>query len=211
MSYRTLTFFGILLVVQSHFVTPKPSTDDDRKFDTNNKLYKGTLAAFNNFATQWGQRYSKVLEKVIEDLKDEGKGHENVDEIEQLQEIVELSKHLKADSDDETLHNIIDLDEEETDTDEIIQQYGDMDHVLTLVYKDGKDTVKGFYRNLVKFVHGFNKALEDYTKDMSEEEKAEHKHFFEWFKKFEELKEKNNVIEQSHMFIDFFKFFNPNI
>uniref|UniRef100_A0A1B0FPH6 Uncharacterized protein n=1 Tax=Glossina morsitans morsitans TaxID=37546 RepID=A0A1B0FPH6_GLOMM len=211
MSYRTLTFFGILLVIQSHFVTPKPSPVDDNKFDTNNKLYKGTLAAFINFATQWGQRYSQVLEKVIEDLKAEGKDHENVDEIEQLQEIAELSKHLKGDSDEETLHNIMDFDEEETDTDEILEQYADMDHVLALVYKDGKDVVKKFYRNLVKFVHSFSKALEEYTKDMSEEEKAEHQHFFEWFKNFEELKQKNDVVAQSHMFLDFFKFFNPNI
>uniref|UniRef100_A0A1A9ZFF3 Uncharacterized protein n=1 Tax=Glossina pallidipes TaxID=7398 RepID=A0A1A9ZFF3_GLOPL len=211
MSYRTLAFFGILLVVQSHFVTPERSPVDDHKFDTNNKLYKGTLAAFVKFATQWGQRYGQVIEKVIEDLKAEGKGHENVDEIEQLQEIVELSKHLKGDSDDETLHNIMDFDEEEINTDEILEQYADMDHILALVYKDGKDVVKEFYRNLVKFVHGFSKALEKYTKDMSEEERAEHKQFFEWFNKFEELKQKNDVIAQSHMFLDFFKLFKPNI
>ncbi|KAL9924972.1 uncharacterized protein ACN2A1_010292 [Glossina fuscipes fuscipes] len=211
MSYLTLTFLGIVLVTQSYFVTSKPWPVDDQKFDRNNKLYKGTLAKFVNFATQWGERYGKVLDRVVEDLEAEGKGRQNADEVEHLKEIADLSKHLKAGSDDETLRNIMDLDEEESGIKQLMEKYSNLDHVLALVYKDGKDTVTDFYKNLLKFFDGFNKALEEFTKNMSEEEKAQHKHFLEWFKKYEEVKEKYNILEQSRLFLDFFKFFNPNV
>uniref|UniRef100_A0A1A9UTU9 Uncharacterized protein n=1 Tax=Glossina austeni TaxID=7395 RepID=A0A1A9UTU9_GLOAU len=207
MSYLTLTFLGILLVALS----PLPSAVDAQKFNTKNKLYKGTVAAFVNFATQWGKRYGKVLDKVIEDLKAEGKGAENAGGIEHLKEIAELSKHLRAGSDDETLRRIMNFDEDESDIQEIIDSFADPNHVLTLVYKDGKDTVQEFYMTMLKFFDAFGKALEEFTKDMSEKEKAEHKEFLEWFKKYEENRQNHNVIEQSRMFLDFFKFFNPDL
>uniref|UniRef100_D3TRR4 Gmfb8e n=1 Tax=Glossina morsitans morsitans TaxID=37546 RepID=D3TRR4_GLOMM len=205
MSYLTLTFLGILLVAQS----PLPSSVNAQKFNTKNKLYKGTVAAFVNFATQWGKRYGKVLDRVIEDLKAEGK--ENAGGIEHLKEIAELSKHLRAGSDDETLRNIMNFDGNEADLKEIIDSFADPEHVVTLAYKDGKDTVQEFYITMLKFFDAFGKALEEFTRDMSDKEKAEHKEFLEWFKKYEVAKQNKNIIEQSRLFLDFFKFFNPDL
>uniref|UniRef100_A0A1A9Z2F5 Uncharacterized protein n=1 Tax=Glossina pallidipes TaxID=7398 RepID=A0A1A9Z2F5_GLOPL len=192
-------------------ISPLPSPVDGQKFNTNNKLYKGTVAAFVNFATEWGKRYGKVLDKVIEDLQAEGKGAENAGGIEHLKEIAELSKHLRSGSDDETLRNIMNFDENEADIQEIIDSFADPNHVLALVYKDGKDTVLEFYLNMLKFFDAFGKALMDFTKGMSKEEKAEHKEFALWLEKYIEAKQKKDIIEQSRLFLDFFKFFNPDL
>ncbi|KAL9925383.1 uncharacterized protein ACN2A1_012747 [Glossina fuscipes fuscipes] len=209
MSYVTLTFVGVLLVLQLCFAIPKPDADSSashHEFNTDNKLYKATLEAFVKIAIPLGEQYGDVLEKVLEDLKAHEEAANYETQIEHLEELVKGAKHLKGDSDDETLHNILKLESDVAGAQEKSKKSSKPHLVHDLFEKDGgKDFLEVFRKDFVEFFDGFDDAFEEYAKDLSEEEKADHEDFLKWFKEF---KEADGFDKQFEKFVGFFKFFN---
>ncbi|KAL9927167.1 uncharacterized protein ACN427_008412 [Glossina fuscipes fuscipes] len=209
MSYVTLTFVGVLVVLQLCFAIPKPDADSSashHEFNTDNKLYKATLEAFVKIAIPLGEQYGDVLEKVLEDLKAHEEAANYETQIEHLEELVKGAKHLKGDSDDETLRNILKLESDVAGAQEKSKKSSKPHLVHDLFEKDGgKDFLEVFRKDFVEFFDGFDDAFEEYVKDLSEEEKADHEVFLKWFKEF---KEADGFDKQFEEFVGFFKFFN---
>uniref|UniRef100_A0A240SX19 Secreted protein n=1 Tax=Glossina morsitans morsitans TaxID=37546 RepID=A0A240SX19_GLOMM len=108
MSYVTLTFIGIFLMLQSCFAIPRPDVESSAShhdFNTDNTLYKPTLRGLVKLGEQCGD----VLEKVVDDLKAHEEAPKYEHQIEHLRKLIEGFKHLKVHCDEETLHNILKL------------------------------------------------------------------------------------------------------
>uniref|UniRef100_A0A1B0GGH2 Uncharacterized protein n=1 Tax=Glossina morsitans morsitans TaxID=37546 RepID=A0A1B0GGH2_GLOMM len=212
MSYITLSFLGMLLVLQLCFAIPKPDADSPashHEFNTDNKLYKATLEQFVKVAIPLGEQYGDVLEKVLEDLKAHEEAANYETQIEHLQELIKGAKHLKGDSDDETLRNILKLESDLAGAQAASKKASDPHLVHDLFEKDGgKEYLEKFRKSMGEFFDGFDDAFEEYAKDLSEEEKADHEDFLKWFKEF---KEADDFPYQFEKFVGFFKFFNPEL
>uniref|UniRef100_A0A1A9VYZ5 Uncharacterized protein n=1 Tax=Glossina austeni TaxID=7395 RepID=A0A1A9VYZ5_GLOAU len=209
MGYVTLSFVGMLLVLQLCFAIPKPDADSPasrHEFNTDNKLYKATLEQFVKVAIPLGEQYGHLLEKVLEDLKAHEEAANYETQIKHLEELVKASKHLKGDSDDETLHNILKLESDVVGAHEESKKSSKHHLVHDLFDKAGaKKFLEEFHKDFTEFFDGFDDAFEEYAKDLSDEEKADHEDFLKWFKEFKEADDFDNRFEK---FVGFFKFFN---
>uniref|UniRef100_A0A1A9W3X0 Uncharacterized protein n=1 Tax=Glossina brevipalpis TaxID=37001 RepID=A0A1A9W3X0_9MUSC len=190
MSYLTLTFLGMLLVAQSCFAIPRPDAESaasHHEFNKDNKLYKATLAAFVKFAVPLGEHYGDILEKVAEDLKNHEEAAKYEVQIKHLEDLAKGSEHLKADCDEKTLLNIVKLKSDLIGANKPSDDAVKPNFIRELFDKDGgKEFVEEFRKNLIEFFDGFDDAFEEYSKDLSEEEKAEHSDFLKWFKAYKE-------------------------
>ncbi|KAI9585171.1 uncharacterized protein LOC119633825 [Glossina fuscipes] len=199
MSYVTLTFLGMLLVLQSCFAS-------HHEYNTDNKLYKETAKALVEIAIPLSERYCEVLEKVVEDLKAHEEAPKYEHQIEHLEKLIEGFKHIKADTDEEILQNIIALKDDGAGAQEPSNESSNPHLVRDLFEKDGgKELAEEIRKDFVEFFDGFDDAFEKYAKEMSEEEKAEHEDFLKCFKEF---KESDNFEKKLEKFFDFFKFFH---
>uniref|UniRef100_A0A1B0AD86 Uncharacterized protein n=1 Tax=Glossina pallidipes TaxID=7398 RepID=A0A1B0AD86_GLOPL len=209
MSSVTLSFVGMLLVLPLCFAIPKPDADSPashHEFNTDNKLYKATLEQFVKVAIPLGEQYGHLLEKVLEDLKAHEEAANYETQIEHLEKLVKACKHLKGDSDDETLHNILKLESDVAGAQEESKKSPNHHLVRDLFDKDGAKTfLDEFHKDFTEFFDGFDDAFEEYAKDLSEEEKADHEDFLKWFKEF---KEADGFDKKFEKFIGFFKFFH---
>ncbi|KAL9927168.1 uncharacterized protein LOC119633924 [Glossina fuscipes] len=212
MIYVTLTFLAQLLVLQPCFAIPKPDAESPashHEFNTDNKLYKATLEAFVKTAIPLGEQYGNVLEKVLEDLKAHEEAANYETQIEHLEELVKGAKHLKGDSDDETLRNILKLESDVAGAQEASKKSPNPHLVHDLFEKDGgKEHIEKFHKSVVEFFADFDDSFEEYAKDLSEGEKADHEDFLKWFKEF---KEADGFANQFEKFLRFFTFFNPEL
>uniref|UniRef100_D3TN75 Hypothetical conserved protein n=1 Tax=Glossina morsitans morsitans TaxID=37546 RepID=D3TN75_GLOMM len=199
MSYVTLTFFGMLLVLQSCFAS-------HHEYNTDNKFYKATTKALVKVAIPLSERYSEVLEKVVEDLKAHEEAPKYEHQIEHLEKLIKGFKHIKADSDEEILQNIIGLKNDGAGAQEPSNESSNPHLVRDLFEKDGgKELAEEIRKDFVEFFDGFDDAFEEYAKELSEEEKAEHEDFLKWFKEFKEADAFEKKLDK---FFEFFKFFH---
>uniref|UniRef100_A0A1A9W3X1 Uncharacterized protein n=1 Tax=Glossina brevipalpis TaxID=37001 RepID=A0A1A9W3X1_9MUSC len=194
----------------SCFAIPSPDAESPashHEFNKDNKLYKATLKAFAEFVAPLGERYAELLEKIEEDLKANEEAAKFEKYLKHLDNLIDGVKHLKADDSEETLHKIVELTHDLVALNHPNDDAKNRKLVAELFDKDsGKKFVEEFRKNMVEFFDGFDDACEEYVKDLSEEEKAEHKDFLKWFK---ELKETEDHDKKFVEFLDFFKFFDP--
>ncbi|KAL9925386.1 uncharacterized protein ACN2A1_012762 [Glossina fuscipes fuscipes] len=209
MNYLTLTLLGMLLVLQSCFAIPTADAESaaaHHEFNTDHKLYKSVIKTLIEIAIPLSGRYSDVLEKVVEDLKAHEEAPKYAHQIEHLENLIKGIKHIKADSDEEILQNILDLKDEMSGAQEPSNESSNPHLVHDLFEKDGgKELVEEIHKDFVEFFDGFDDAVEKYAEDMSEKEKRDHNDFLKWFKEF---KEADCFGKRLDKFFEFFMFFH---
>uniref|UniRef100_A0A240SX14 Uncharacterized protein n=1 Tax=Glossina morsitans morsitans TaxID=37546 RepID=A0A240SX14_GLOMM len=209
MNYLTLTFLGMLLLLQTCFAIPRPDAESPAshyEFNTDDKLYKNTIKTLVEIAIPLSARGIVLLQRVLEDLKAHEEAPKFAHQIEHLKNLIKSIKHIKADSDEKILRNIVGLKNDLAGAQKPSKESSNPHLVRDLVKKDGGKELAGDLRkHLVQFFDGFVDAIEEYAKGMSEEQKDHHKDFLKWFKEF---KNAHSYGKRLDTFSEFFKFFH---
>lgn len=152
------------------------------------------------------EQYVTLLEEVVEDLKANEEASKYEQQIEHMEQLIKDFQDVKADTDEETLRNILKLKDGVIDAGEPSKDWSNVTVISELFKQDGgKELAEELRNDFAEFIVGFNHGFKEYVEELSEEQKADHEEFLKWVK---ELQETDGFDNQAKKFIEFFKFFN---